>query len=79
MFKNKNFEGIYYSRFIASWHNVNGELSNRSSWQFEDWLRSLTINDKKIPDDIIREIVELGTNGKMELEHSAYEFIKGKA
>lgn len=73
MFENKNYEGIYYSRFIASWANEGGSFKRGA---FKEWLRTLKINGKEIPEDIIREINELATNGKMELETLAREFIK---
>lgn len=74
MFENKNFEGIYYSRFIASWRNIGGEEGS-NKFYFEDWLRSLTINGKRIPDNIIHDINEMRTCGKLELEMHAEAFI----
>ena len=73
MFENKSFEGIYYSRFIASWINATGcEIDYR----FKRWLATLTINGKSIPQEVIRDIYNFGTNGKMELEQSARNYIK---
>jgi hypothetical protein len=72
MFENKIFEGIHYSRFIASWTNQVGIVD----YHFKDWLKSLTINGKVIPEEVIEEIYELGTNGKLELETSALIFLK---
>lgn len=77
-FENKSYEGIYYTRFIMSWVRSGGSLTVRSSWRFEEWLRTLTINDKKIPENVIGEIMFLATNGKMELEDSAYEYLKAQ-
>ena len=74
MFENKTFEGIYYSRFIASWINEGG---GKCDYRFREWLRTLTINGKAIPEEVIKEIVNLGSNGKMELEHIAKKFLKG--
>ena len=74
MFENKTFEDIHYSRFIASWIRAGGKKCN---YRFEDWLKTLTINGKAIPDEIVKEIVDLGSNGKMELEHVAEKFLKG--
>lgn len=76
MFENKEFEGIYYSRFIASWIKVGGELRTRNAYLFKDWLRTLTINDKKIPEDIIMEIYNFATNGKLELQTLASRFLE---
>lgn len=76
MFENKEFEGIYYSRFIASWIKVGGELRTRNAYLFKDWLRTLIINDKKIPEDIIMEIYNFATNGKLELQTLASRFLE---
>lgn len=75
-FENKSYEGIYYTRFIMSWVRMGGQLTIRSSRSFESWLRSLTINDKKIPENVIKEIMFIATNGKMELEDSANDYLK---
>lgn len=71
--ENKNYEGIYYSRFIASWINAGG---GRSPGVFRKWLKSLIINEKHIPDEIITEIKFLYENGKLELELNAEQFLK---
>ena len=73
MFENKVFEGIYYSRFIASYVKVRGKIYPD---EFKDWLRSLTINGKKIPEDVIYDIYNLATSGKLELEMNLKHFIK---
>ena len=73
---NKEFEGIYYSRFIASWVNVGGSLKFRDAYLLKEWLRTLTINGKKIPEEVIREIYNLATNGKLELETSAKRYLE---
>ena len=73
MFENKVFEGIYYSRFIASYVNVRGKIN---PYEFRDWLRSLTINGKKIPEEVIYDIYNLGTSGKLELEENLKNFLK---
>ena len=70
-FENKTFEGIHYSRFIASWNKVKGNTFN---YEFREWLRSLTINNRKIPDDVIQEICNLRDNGKLELQEHAKKF-----
>lgn len=84
-FENKLFEGIYYSRFILSWVNAGGNFkehkkivggTKRQLWLFRDWLKSLIINGKELPEDVIGEIVEIASNGKLEFEESAKEFIK---
>ena len=76
MFENKIYEGIHYSRFIASWVKVGGELKSRNAWLMKDWLRQLTINDKPIPEEVIMEIYIFATNGKLELQESAKRFLE---
>ena len=79
-FENKVYEGIHYSRFIASWYNAGG--GNINDWRnhgretFKNFLRTLTINGKPIPEEVIYEIAIFATNGKLELETSAKAFIK---
>lgn len=73
MFENKTFEGIYYSRFVASYVKVRGKIYLD---EFEAWLRQLTINGKQMPDNVIQDICELGTNGKLELESNLKMWIK---
>lgn len=70
MFENKVYEGIHYSRFIASWTNVVGPVT----YEIKDWLRSLRINGKQMPESVIDEIYEMGETGKLELETSARAF-----
>lgn len=71
MFENKCIEGIYYSRFIASWYNSGGGKRG-----FKLWLGQLTINGRKLTTEEIREIEEFRCNGKLELEENAKNFIK---
>lgn len=75
MFDNKQFEGIYYSRFIASYVKVADKFYRD---EFTDWLKQLVINGKTMPEDVVMDIVELGTNGKLELESNARAFLKNK-
>lgn len=68
---NKQYEHIYYSRFIASWAKEGGSMN----WMFKEWLKTITINGNHLPDDVVEEIYFLGTNGKLELEESAKYYI----
>lgn len=71
MFENENFNGIYYSRFIASWVRKGGKLKNGIDvGLFRAWLISLGVDDISV-----NNIVFLATNGKLELENSAEKFI----
>ena len=76
MFENKTFEGIHYSRFVASWVIAGGELRRRNAYILKDWLRTLTINDKPIPEEVIYEIYLYATNGKLELQENAARFLE---
>lgn len=71
MFENKNYKMIYYSRFVASWINAGGKLD----WKFKTWLHQLEIDGELIPEDIIDEIYNYATNGKLELEENAKRFL----
>ena len=73
MFENKVFEGIYYSRFIASYMNVRGKIYRD---EFRGWLKSLIINGEHMPDDVVDDIVELSVNGKLELEENCRLYFK---
>lgn len=72
--ENKVYEGIHYSRFIASWTKKNGKIVPA----FKGWLKSLDINGKTMPDDVVHEIWQLATNGKLELETDAYFYMRDK-
>lgn len=76
MFENKQWEGIYYSRFVASWNKVCKSKFNR--FEFEDWLMQLTINGKCMDGKTAREICNYADNGKFELEDNARLFIGNK-
>lgn len=65
--ENKDFEGIFYSRFIASYVKVKGKIYYN---EFKEWLSSLNINGKTMPESVILEIADMGTNGKLELEEN---------
>ncbi len=73
MFENKNINGIYATRFIASWVRKGGQLKyGEDIDNFHDWLLSLGLS-KEDADDI----KFLATNGKLELEDSARKFLRG--
>ena len=74
MFENKQINGyVYATRFIASWVRAGGTFSvnGKGYKEFEDWLRSLQLNDSDI-----EHILFLAKNGKLELERSARLFLK---
>lgn len=75
MFENKTIEGIYISRFIASWENAGGNC-RKDFVLFRKWLSSLIINGRHLTENEILDILFLAGNGKLELEDSAKAFIK---
>lgn len=76
MFENKQWEGIYYSRFVASWNKVHDGKFRR--FEFKDWLMQLTINGKCMDNQTAKEICEFADNGMMELEGNAIIFISNR-
>ena len=74
MFENKlSSEGIHYSRYVASWRKTKREISDQRvpNTLFWKWLKS-----RGLSDDECWGIVNLATNGKLELEDDARDFIK---
>ena len=71
MFENGNFNGIFYSRFIASWVRKGGMLkTGHDISMFRSWLTEIGCDDETVD-----KITFLATNGKLELENSAKKFI----
>ena len=71
MFENGNFNGIYYSRFIASWVRKGGNLrTGKDITLFRAWLTEIGCDDETVD-----KITFLASNGKLELENSAEKFI----
>ena len=62
--------GTYYSRYIASWLNEGGQIKGNRT-QFMKWLTSVGCTDEEAKD-----IYNMATNGKLELESNAKWFIK---
>ncbi len=78
-FKNEIINGIHCSRYIASWCTAGGELhgSKRRDGEFIDWLKNLFINGRFLTDEEVTFIHQFASNGKLELEINAKEFLKG--
>ena len=71
MFENGNFNGIYYSRFIASWVRKGGMLkTGHDISMFRKWLTEIGCDDETVD-----KITFLASNGKLELENSDERFI----
>ena len=74
MFENKEINGIHATRFIVSWLKKGGELRYRKDIDdFYNWLMSLGLSEN----DAIY-IKKLATNGKLELQTSAMQYLKNK-
>lgn len=74
MFENKIVNGIHATRYIMSWIRSGGNLRHGEGIDdFSEWLRSLGLS----LDDVV-DIRLIATNGKMELEHSAKQFLAKK-
>ena len=72
-FENKiSSNGIHYSRYIMSWIRKGGGSHMTISSLFAKWLREV----EKLPEEEVREICNLASNGKLELEESVKSFIK---
>jgi hypothetical protein len=66
--------GIEYSRYIASWLNVGGQkekLVRLYDTQFYNWLLTTGLEEIEA-----KEIANMWTNGKLELQESAKAFLK---
>ena len=70
MFENKSYKGIYYSRFIASYAKY-----QKIDYSFKHWLQQIKIDGEVLPDEVIFEIYDLATNGKLELETNAHVYL----
>ena len=76
-FENSLVNGIHASRYIVSWVKSGGSLKgSRRDSKFVDWLKSLTVNERHLTEEEIDQIYYLSSNGKMELEHLAKDFLK---
>ena len=74
MFENKlTHNGIHYTRYIMSWIRSGGDLNLCKSSNFAKWLKE----SQQLTDEEIRDICEIATNGKMELEDSVKLWLKG--
>ena len=79
MWKNETECGIHVTRFIMSWVRSGGELRYGKDYEdFEEWLNTIKVDGKNLSDQDVNHIMDLATNGKMELEYLAKEFLKRK-
>lgn len=87
MFENKMIKGIHISRYVASWCKVGGgkiypaDLSLDPSFKlskcktFAGWLQTLVIDGERLTRDEIVQICNYATNGKLELQESAKNYL----
>ena len=77
-FENRTECGIHPTRFIMSWVREGGTFSRMGDGydEFRDWLKTLTIDGKKLSENDLNQIMFLAFEGKMELEYSARAFLK---
>lgn len=73
--ENPIINGIFASRYIASYSNVRGEIH---PWNFRKWLESLTVNGSKLSDEDVCFLVNRATIGKLELEENVRRFFDQK-
>ena len=69
--------GVHYSRIIASFANVGGDITSR---KFIEWMESITDSDtgeRLLSDGQIIDIYNLASNGKLEWEDDARKFLGG--
>ena len=73
MFTNKLIGDVYATRFIMSWVRMGGKLGKRGDGvgDFRKWLTSLDLDEEDI-----ERIIFIATNGKLELEVSAKNYIE---
>ena len=70
MLENRKFNGIHYSRYIASYQNKGGVVNYGEKNGFYRWMKSLGATDT-----MIREMVDIACMGKLELEIDCEKFI----
>lgn len=70
MLENRKFNGIHYSRYIASYQNKGGVINYGTKNGFYKWMKSLGATDS-----MIREMVDIARMGKLELEIDCEKFI----
>ncbi len=66
---------MYYSRIIASWTNVGGDVKSK---RFKEWLESITDDDtgeRVLTDEQVYDIYRLANNGKLEWQENARKFM----
>ncbi len=68
--------GMYYSRIIASWTHVGGDVHSK---MFKEWLKSIkddNTGERVLTDEQVSDIYRLATNGKLEWQANARRFME---
>ena len=73
--ENPLINGIFASRYIASYMNVRGKIHPRN---FRSWLESLIVNGDKLSEEDIVFLISRALNGKLELEENVRRFFNEK-
>ena len=76
-YENRKIKRIHKSRYVASWINAGGTMEYVD--EFREWLSTLEIDGEHLTPDEIDEIDWYARNGKMELEHSAEDFLANES
>ena len=69
--ENPLINGIYASRYIASYTEVMGKIYPTP---FRKWLESLVVNGSKLSEEDITFLINRALDGKLELEEHARRF-----
>ena len=73
--ENPLINGIYASRYIASYMNEIGTIYPRP---FRQWLKSLIVNGEPLSEEDIDFLVNRALDGKLELEEHVRRFFNEK-
>lgn len=68
--------GMFYSRIIASWTNVGGNVQGK---MFKEWLKSIKddeTGERVLTDEQVYDIWRLANNGKLEWQENARKFME---
>lgn len=74
MFENRRIDGYAYAtEYIASWLRAGGRLQKIDDYDnFHNWLLSMNLSERDVDC-----IMQIATNGKLELECNAELFLRG--
>lgn len=72
-FLNTKVRGYNKSRYIASWLNSGGNMTDH---RFYEWLLTIEFDDGHMTEEEAEEIVEFADGGKFEFERSAEQYLK---